>query len=312
MIGLKFLSPIPPICLGFIALFIWALTAVTTAYIKVLPTFEVLAIVFSVSFSFTALMLTYTRRWYVLRRQPKVLWLAGVLGIYGNDILYLTAFKYAPAAQADLINYLWPIFVVIFSGLLSNRTWQPKYFIAALLGFIGVYVLLTSAGSIGFDSQYSLGYALALLDAMVWTFYVLIAARYVDSPSEMIGIYCGIGAVLSAICHFNFEITVIPNALELLVLIFMGLTSQCLAYLFYDYALKYADATLLTTSAYLTPILSVLLLVLFGYADLSLSLLIATVFVVLGALLGAIDWQSGFFIKLFQQKLLSPPVLDRA
>lgn len=277
-----------PTVIGYCALIFWALAAPCVTHIKSLPIFETLTIVFSVSFVLSAAKLTYCRQWSKLK-QPWFLWVIGFLGIYGNDLLYIAAFKNAPATHADLINYLWPIIVILFTSFLPNEKLSLRHLIAASMGFAGIYILI-SQNNEGFDTQYLWGYSLAFTDALVWSLYTLMARYYGQSPVETIGIYCGLGALCSLGIHLHFEHALMPGIGQWFILIIMGITTQCLAYFFWDFGVKRGDFKLLTILSYGNPVLSIGFLILFGMAKPSIELWLACILVSLGGIVGMTPW----------------------
>lgn len=278
-----------PTLLGYSALLFWALAAPLTVCIKGLPIFETLTVVFSISFILSATKLTIYQQWQRLK-QPWFLWVIGFVGIYGNDLLYISAFKYAPAAHAELINYLWPILVILFTICLPNEKLYPRHVIAALFGFSGIYVLIKQGSS--FDSQYYVGYLLAFLDACVWAIYTLVSRHFGKSPVEMIGIYSGVAAICSLLIHIGHESFVLPSHLQWLVLATMGLTTQCLAYFFWDFGIKKGNFKLLSILSYGNPLISITTLILLGMATFSKELIIACLLVSTGSLIGVVPWQA--------------------
>lgn len=287
-----------PTLIGYCALIFWALAAPFVVKIKTLPIFETLSIVFSVSFIFSAAKLTVCKQWSKLK-QPWILGIVGFVGIYGNDVLYIAAFQNAPAAHADLINYLWPIIVILLTGFLPNEKLTFRHLFAAASGFAGIYVLI-GHGHTGFNHDYLFGYFLALMDALVWSAYTLLARHYGKSPVEIIGIYCGIGAIFSIIIHLNLETFVIPSTMQWIILMSMGLVTQCLAYFFWDFGIKKGNFKMLTILSYGNPVLSVFFLIMFGMADLSSELFIACFLVTIGGAIGIIPWQR-VFPSFYQQ-----------
>lgn len=274
--------------IGAMGLFFWSLSAVYTVHIKSLPLFEILSIVFLISFIISAIKISVCRQWSLLR-QPWYLWFIGIVGIYGNDIFFIEAFKYAPATHADLINYLWPIFVICFASLLPQENFSLKHFSACLLGLLGIYILLTNGQGLGgFKTEYLVGYGFALLDAMVWALYTLVARYHNKTPVEMVGIYCGFSALISLIAHFSIEASVLPSASQWLILVVMGLTTQGFAYFFWDFGVKKGDFKLLSILSYANPIFSVILLLVFGMAQPSLSLMLATLSIALAGFIGSL------------------------
>ncbi len=287
--------------LGYLALLFWAGSGLYASLVVRLPTFEVLSVAFLASFSVTAIFLTLKKQWHQIK-QPLFLWVIGMLGFVGNDALFIAAFKHAPAAQADLINYLWPIFIVVFSSLLPSEKFSIKYIIAAIFGFMGTFVVITNGGSLkNFHSEYWLGYLFAFLEAVVWSVYTIVSRHYKNTPSAMIGMYCGCSLIVSVVTHFCFEPTIMPNTNELIVMILLGLTAQGSAYYLWDYGIKKGNFRLLSILSYANPIISVGLLIMMGKSQLTHSLFTATLLITFGGLIGGLNF-NWLTCKLKRQK----------
>lgn len=270
---------------GLIALFFWAFMAVFTNFVKSLPIFEILTIVFLVSFLTSLVKIWYCHDWHKLK-QPWFLWLIGIAGIYGNDLLYIQAFNYAPPAHADLINYLWPVLVILFSCYLPNEKFSLKYVVGGFVAFAGVVLLIKGDSSTPFKAEYIKGYIYAFFDAVVWATYTLLCRRFNQKAVEAIGFYCGAAALCSFILHYaTHEPLVLPSPQQWFVLLLMGLTTQGMAYFLWEKGIKKGQYRFLNVISYATPILSVLLLVFFGQASLSVHLLAAALLVSIGALI---------------------------
>lgn len=287
--------------LGYGSLFIWSFGAVFTAHLNSIPTFEILSVVFTVSFLVMATKLSLCKQWHYIKQTWQI-WLIGFIGIYGNDFLFVAAFKYAPPIQVDLINYLWPILVILFSALLPNESLKWKYLVAAGLGFYGVYLLIMHNGpTSSINANYSLGYCLAFAEACVWCIYTLLCRFYNNIPTEMVGMYCGIGALFSIPTHFILEPTIIPSHSQIGILLLMGLTTQGLAYLLWDIGVKRGNYKILTILSYGNPILSVILLLLCGLATLNIWVVLSCLLVSGGCLVANMNWnrRPNFLTKLF-------------
>lgn len=270
--------------IGLLALIFWAFGAVFTLFIKSIPIFELLTLIFSVSFLLNLGIIACKREKLNLS-QPWFLWVVGVMGIYGNDLLYIEAFKNAPAAHADLINYLWPILVVLFASLLPNEKFNLRYLLATIIGFFAVAFLLITDCQVPFSVAYLKGYFYAFMDACVWATYTLLARKYQLKSPEVVGFYCGIGALISLFLHNMNESFVMPSHFQWGMIALMGATTQGLAYYFWEFGIKRGNFKLLSIAAYLNPIASVCLLILFGMTSFSYSLLVSTLLISLAALL---------------------------
>jgi drug/metabolite transporter (DMT)-like permease len=230
--------------------------------------------------------------WKAVATRPKYLLIVGVLGIVGNDIFYVLSFKYAPAVQADLIVYLWPILVLILSSVLLNEEVRFNHIFACLIAFSGVYLLLASGENTNiFDQQYFFGYFCAFMSAFLWSIYVIISRKYLKSTPELFAVYCGVGSIFSISMHFCYEITIIPSFWQGLVLAIMGVTTHSLAYYAWDFAIKKGHFKLLSILPYGNPILSVVALAIFGFAELTETVLVSTLMVFIAGIIGSIRFK---------------------
>lgn len=276
--------------IGCGALLVWSMYAwVVSELLTHLPVFQTLFIMFGVSFLAMSFRIALTQRWAILK-QPLFIWVVGVVGVCGSDIAYVTAVKYAPPAHVDFIDYLWPFLVIIFSGFLPKEKFTVQHSIAGLLGFLGVFLLITGGqGTNGLEKGHFLGYLFAFLAAVIWSLYTLINRWQKETPIEMVGMYCGIGSFLALILHLRFETWIMPTLKESCLVGILGLSSG-VAYLLWSYGTRKGNLKLLGILAYFTPVLSMGLLVLSGKEPMSYALVFACVLVVLGVAVGSINW----------------------
>lgn len=263
------------------------MSALFGAELSRIPLFELLTIALSIGFILTLLKLSISKQWRCIK-QPWYIWLIGISGIYGTDLLFYAALKHAPVAQIDLINYLWPIILIIATSLLPSEKCSWQHVLAGLIGLFAVYILLTNGqGFASFQAQYAWGYLLAFIEACVWVSYCLSSRIFYKTPIEMIGMYLGVGAIISLALHHHYETTIIPNGKEWLFLCCIGILASCGAYYFWDFAIKHGNIKLLSILSYGNPIISAGLLVLAGKAHLSPSLGIASLLIAIAAIVAS-------------------------
>lgn len=156
---------------------------------------------------------------------------------------------------------------------------------------MGVLLLLTNGeGLVGFKGDYLHGYLFALMAALIWSTYTIISRYYENTPTEMVGMYCGVGALVTLVLHLHYETWVTPTAFEGLMVSLLGLSSG-VAYLLWTYGTQKGNLKLLGVLAYFTPVLSMGLLVLCGKEPMSVALVFACMLVVSGVVVGSIDWK---------------------
>lgn len=201
-------------------------------------------------------------------------------GLY--TILLYAAIKIGPAGDANVLNYLWPTFIVVFTPLLLNQKLRLCH-IAGLLFAVAGFCVLTFVFK-GHDMSFSLGLGplLALCGAVTWGLYSVLAKKHA-LPDHAIGaVRFLFGAGVMIWCALTMHGVSAGWASYAGV----ATLSACSAVTFiaWNMAFRYGDSASLGVLSYLTPVLSTLWLVVFGEVDLTGSLLVATLLVVLGAI----------------------------
>lgn len=275
--------------IGFTAILLWSLLAMFTAATGTIPPFQLAAMTFLVG------GLVGVASWIVrpqglkaLRQKP-VVWALGLGGLFGYHALYFAALRLAPPAESGLINYLWPLLIVLFSSLLPGEHLKRAHIVGALLGFSGVVVLIAGRGALDARAESMPGYVCAFIAAFVWAGYSVLSRRFGQVPTDAVAGFCLMTSLLSLICHLAFETTVWPEtATQWLALLALGLGPVGAAFYVWDIGMKRGDIRLLGVASYATPVLSTLLLVVAGYAEPSLTLAFSCGLIVLGALVATL------------------------
>lgn len=247
-----------------------------------MPPFELLTLSFVVAFAASLGMLALRGRAALGRlRQPLAPWLLAFAGLFGYHALYFVALKAAPPAEASLVNYLWPMLIVLFSALLPGGRLRLRHVAGAALGLAGTALLLSRGGGPGGGSVLGLGAALGA--ALTWSGYSVLNRRFASVPSEMIGGVCGAVALAGLACHLALEATVMPGAGGWAAVVLLGLGPTGLAFFAWDHATKHGNLPVLGALSYLAPLLSTALLVAAGQAEASAALVAAAALTVAGA-----------------------------
>lgn len=274
--------------IGFVAVLLWSLLALFTVGSAPTPPLLLNAICFSIGGALGLVWATATGGLSQLRRVPMGVYAFGTLGLFGYHALYFSALRLAPPAQAGLIAYLWPLLIVLFSGLLPGEKLRSAHLIGAVLGFAGAAFIITGGGGEGFERQYLPGYGLALLCALTWAGYSVLSRRLGNAPTSSVAVFCAATAIASWGLHFAFEETIWPQGtLGWLSTLGLGLGPVGLAFYVWDIGVKRGDIQLLGISSYAAPLLSTLILVLAGIATPTWALAVAAALIAGGALIAA-------------------------
>lgn len=284
--------------IGFTAILMWSTLAVLTTYTGKVPPFQLTAIAFTIAFCIGLLYWVKTGGRILSRlKLPAPVWALGIIGLFGYHFFYFVALKQAPAIEASLIGYLWPLLIVLFSALLPGERLRWFHVAGASLGFIGVGLLVTKGQTFQLDPRYTMGYLAALVCALTWSTYSVLSRKFGEIPTDAVGGFCGVTAALAWVCHVLFEETVWPVGGQWLAVLFLGLGPVGLAFFTWDFGVKHGNIKLLGVLSYLAPLLSTLLLILFNQAALTGVVLISCVLIVGGAVLASAFWSRSSPVK---------------
>lgn len=238
----------------------WSALAWLSLALRAMPPFLLLACALAIG----ALPgLPFVRQW----RAPPATYALGVYGLFGFHLLLFLALRLAPPVEANLVNYLWPLLIVVLAPVMLadvRFAWRPV--IAALAGFAGAALLV--AGRIEADATRDLtGFVLAGGSAFVWATYSLATRRRPPFPTAVVGGFCAVSALLALACHLALEPRYTIMAGDWPALVAIGLGPMGAAFYCWDRALKDGDPRLIGTLAYLTPLASTGLLLAAGAGE---------------------------------------------
>jgi drug/metabolite transporter (DMT)-like permease len=274
--------------IGFGAVLLWATLALLTVAVGAVPPFQLSAVCFAIGgLVGLAWIVAQGRLAEALAGVRPGVWLIGVGGLFGYHFSYFTALGLAPPAQASLVAFLWPLLIVLFSGLLPGERLRAGHLVGALLAFAGAALVVLGPGR-GVSAAYLPGYVAAAACALIWSSYSLLSRRMGTAPTDTVAFFCLATALLSALAHLALETTAWPrNTGGWLAMLALGLGPVGFAFYLWDVGVKHGDIQLLGTASYAAPLISTLLLILAGFARPSPALLVAAALITGGALLAA-------------------------
>ena len=210
----------------------------------------------------------------------------GVFGLFGYHAALFSALQLAPAVQANLVNYLWPLLIVVLAPIfLPGTSLVAKHIIAALVGFVGAALAITSGGSITQGGL--LGYLFALLAAVIWASYSLLTKRVASFDTAAVGLFAFVSGLLALLVHLVIEPAVSPTGSQWLLLVVLGMGPLGGAFYLWDYALKNGDPQRIGLLSFLTPLLSTTLLLLVTGRELTWLLLLSGTLIIGAAFFGS-------------------------
>ena len=205
----------------------------------------------------------------------------GVYGLFGYHFLLFIALRHAPPVQANLVNYLWPLGIVVMAPLfLPGMSLTPRHVLAALLGFAGAALAIVGGRGGSADAVWAWGYVPALASAFIWASYSLLTKRVRAFPTSAIGSFALVSGLLSLLCHLWLEPSTALSARDWGLITVMGLGPLGGAFFLWDAALKRGDARQIGVLSFVTPLLSTLTLLWVRSETPSMSVALAAVMII--------------------------------
>ncbi len=291
MAAMKTRSFLSPTLLALIAIALWATLALLGLSLKHIPPFLLTGIALLIG---SLLSWPFYKEW-------KVSFSALVLGIYGLfgfHFLLFIALRYAPPVEANLVNYLWPLGIVVMAPLFLPHTRLTSiHVLAACMGFAGAAMAILGADVLKDGWQgivakgFAWGYLPALGSAFIWASYSLMSKRLAYEgrgfPTAAIGLFGLVSGALSLLCHVLLEPSTSISQSDWVLLVLMGLGPLGLAFYVWDAALKRGDARQIGILSYITPLASTVLLLIFTGRHFDWPIALATALILGAAVLGS-------------------------
>ena len=288
------MTPSTATFIGLAAILMWSLLAALTVATGRIPPFQLLAMTFAIGACIGPLTWLWRPSAVRALRQPLAVWLVGIGGLFGYHALYFLALRLAPPAEAGLLNYLWPLLIVLLSSLLPGELLAAHHIIGAVLGFAGTVMLFAGNGGSGFNPAHVPGFIAAFVAAFVWAGYSVMSRKFAAVPTDAVAGFCLATALLATLCHVVLEPTIWPeSATQWLAVIALGIGPVGLAFFAWDIGMKRGDIRVLGAASYATPLLSTAFLILAGFARPTASLAIAAALIAIGGLIAAKDMVFG-------------------
>lgn len=278
-------KPTKYILYAFGAIIIWSSLALLGTFVKSVPSLLLVGISLTLG---GFLSIHKVREWKIPLRTI----LVGVGGIFGYHYLIFTAYKFAPTIEVNILNYLWPLFIVFLSPIILPAFKLKIYHIVGImLGLAGAGLIITG-GRLEVDSQYFLGYLMATGAALVWASYSLMLKRVEPFSTGAVGGFCFISGILSLGIYIIISSTIgfyTPTSYEWVSIVLLGLGPMGSAFFLWDKAMKKGDPRVIGSISYLTLLLATLWLTLFKGEKLTTTSGLGMVLLLSGSIIGSLD-----------------------
>ena len=212
----------------------------------------------------------------------------GFLGVFLYPLFFFGALKLLPAQEAFIVNYLWPILVVVFAVLILKEQITPKKILGIIFSFFGIVVVITNGDFSILHLSNVFGILLALAGAIVYGLFSVIGKKhnYDKFVSMMFYYFFSLFYALIAVLFFS-EIPTI-SIHQLFGLIWLGFFTSGLGFVFWFLALKYGDTAKVSSIIFITPFIPLIYIYFIAGEKILISSILGLVFISIGIFIQSI------------------------
>ena len=249
-----------------IAIFFWS--TVATAFKLALEHLEPIQLVFySTLFSVIVLFfiaLIQGKIGLIKSFSKRALMQCAFLGLLNPCLYYIILFKgydILPAQEAMVINFSWPIMIVILSIPILKQKIDIKSFLSIIVCYVGVVVIATKGDVFSMQFENSLGVVYILITTVIWSLFWLFNTKNSnDSVVSLFLIFLFSLPYILIITYFS-DSFVIPSLKGVIGSAYIGLFEMGISVVLWQSALKISTTVSRVASlVFITPFLSLLIL----------------------------------------------------
>lgn len=276
---------------AFVAVLFWS--TVASAFKLSLRHLDVLSLLFYASITSTVVFFVYllfSKKLNLLKALSRKDYLYSALLGFLNPFLYYVvlfkAYSILPAQEAQPLNFIWPITLVLLSIPLLNQKIKSKDILAIIISFVGVFVISTRGDILGFKFTNPAGVLLATGSSVIWAMFWIYNVK--DKCDEVVRLFLNFafGSVIIFLAMWLFTGVKIPNLNGILGAAYVGLFEMGITFLFWLKALKLSKTTAhIASLIYLVPFLSLVIISFAVGEKILFSTIIGVIFIVAGIIL---------------------------
>jgi drug/metabolite transporter (DMT)-like permease len=268
-----------PFVLMPILLLMWgSLASISKLLLNNLDSYQVLFYMYGiggVSFFIIAnlkMQLRYIFSWKPL--DIMLLLFCGALTFF-YDFFYLKSLELIPAVEASMLNYLFPIFIVLLAIPIHKEKLNLFKIISVAMGFMGTILLISKGNLVNITFTNITGDVFAILAAVCWGLFTNLIKKNQKEMLASTFFITVVAFVLSAGAIVTTSHFVVPQRTDFYGVLWLSMSNIVLGFFLYFRALKYSSASLIASFTFFTPFITLIFIVLLLGEKLTISDFIA-------------------------------------
>lgn len=220
------------------------------------------------------------------KRDLAILFSMGSIGIFLYHIFLFGSFQHAPAGQVNVANYLWPVFICIFSVPILKEKWRFTTFIAVIISFFGVTLSLTQGNFQSFSNNYIKGYVLAALGAVCYGLFSVMGKKFNFDRITSMCIYYASATILITPTMLSLSHFTIPrHATTIISILILGIIMNSLAFVLWFRSLHEGHTHTTANAVFAIPFLAMVWTYLLNNEPFALASVIGMLLIIVGIII---------------------------
>lgn len=210
----------------------------------------------------------------------------GLINPFGYYLILFKAYELLQAQEAGVLNYTWPVVLVVLSVPLLGQKIGLKGFISIGISFIGLVVIVSRGDFTSFNFSHPLGVALAVGSAFLWALYWIINLKDKRDALAKIFVNMLFGGFYITLFMLIFSKISFPDAKALFGAVYIGVFEMGITFVFWLLALKYSVNTAKVSNLiFLSPFIGLLFIHIFVGEEIRFATIVGLMLIVAGILL---------------------------
>jgi drug/metabolite transporter (DMT)-like permease len=227
-----------------------------------------------------------------VRADLPVIFSIGWLHMVGFSVLVSVGIQYLPAGKSIVLAYTTPLWVLPAAWLFLNEPFTPRRILGLVIGMSGLILILQPSAMDWTDRNVLIGHGFVLLAALLWAISIVYgrAHKWVTPLFSLLPWQMLLGGLTQVALAFALEgMPQVKWSLEMLLLVgFNGLLGNGIAYWLMNIVSRDLPAATVSMGLLGVPLIGLLSASLFLGEVLGPALLIATVLIIAGIILGTL------------------------
>lgn len=218
----------------------------------------------------------------------------GALNPFLYYLILFKAYDLLPAQEALILNYTWPIILVVFSIIFLKQKVLMFDIPSVIISFFGVFIIATKGDFTNIEFENGFGTFLALISSIVWALYWILNLKTKEDSTVQLFIGFSTGFLLTSFVAILFPSEFYISSINAIwAAVYVGLLEMCFPFLLWQFALKNAKSSAsVSRFIFLSPFLSLIFIALILKEEIYISSVIGLILILGGILIQGIRKKS--------------------